>query len=268
EKIFYLCASKLWIALMGLSKDKYYFASDFHFGIPDDKASLERERLIIKWLDDIKTDAKEIYILGDVFDFWYEYSKVVPKGFIRILGKMIEVIESGTPIHLFKGNHDLWTFGYLENEIGLICHSKPETIILNGKKIHLAHGDGLGPDDVVYKILLRFFRGPVNQVLFRWIHPDLGVRIGLMFSKKHRYIKRHQSGKDDNIVIENELLYKYSSSYLKKDDSIDYFIFGHRHIPINTTIDNSRLIILGDWMIHNTYGVLDNNGNFQLKKYK
>ena len=254
---------------MESSKNKYYFASDYHLGIPDQESSLAREKLIIKWLDTVKYDAKDIFILGDVFDFWFEYSKAVPKGYVRILAKMAEVIDNGVNIHLFKGNHDLWTFGYLTQEIGITCHRKPETIILNGKKIHLAHGDGLGPDDIFYKILLLMFRSKFNQLLFRWLHPDLGIRLGLLLSRKNRYIKREKAGKDKSIVIEDELLYKYAVSKLKTEPDIDIFVFGHRHIPILTNIkdSNSQLAILGDWMTHNTYGVLDENGIFSLIKY-
>lgn len=254
---------------MSNSKEKYYFASDFHFGIPDDETSLARERLVIKWLDSIKNDAKAIYLAGDVFDFWFEYTKVVPKGYVRVLSKFAELIDSGTPIHLFRGNHDLWAFSYLSDEIGMICHRNPETITINGKNIHIAHGDGLGPDDYVYKFLLSVFKCKLNQLLFRWIHPDLGIRMGLLFSKKHRYIKRIEAGKDINITLENELLYKYANTYLEKDNNIDYFVFGHRHIPVNQCInDKTSFILLGDWMNHYTYGVLDEDGTFELKKYQ
>ncbi|MDR2084849.1 MAG: UDP-2,3-diacylglucosamine diphosphatase [Bacteroidales bacterium] len=255
---------------MNDNRDKYYFLSDFHLGIPDNKSSLERELILIKWFDDVKADAKEIYILGDIFDFWFEYSKVVPKGFIRFLAKMAEIIESGIKIHVFHGNHDLWEFKYLRDEIGVIYHRKPETIECNGKKIHMAHGDGLGPGDGFYKLLLRIFEGKFNQLLFRWIHPDLGIRLALKLSNKHRYIKRHDLGKDININLDNELLYKYAVNKSKESPEIDYFIFGHRHIPILTELPNSKaeFALLGDWMTHYTYCSLDKDGNLTLNKFQ
>ncbi|MDL2227295.1 UDP-2,3-diacylglucosamine diphosphatase [Bacteroidales bacterium OttesenSCG-928-K03] len=254
---------------MSIDQKKYYFLSDFHLGIPDNKSSREREIILINWFNEVKTDAKEIYILGDIFDFWFEYSKVVPKGYVRFLAKLAELIESGVKIHVFHGNHDLWEFKYLRDEIGVIYHRKPETIECNGKKIHLAHGDGLGPDDIFYKLLLRIFEGKFNQFLFKWIHPDLGIRFALSLSNKHRYIKRHERGKDIQINLDNELLYKYALEKNKDNTEIDYFIFGHRHIPIIADIPDSKakFALLGDWMTHYTYCIVDESGNLTLNKF-
>ena len=208
------------------SRTNCYFLSDFHLGIPDEASSLARERLIIKFFDEIKDDAAKIFLVGDIFDFWFEYSKVVPKGFVRILAKIAELTDAGIEVHLFKGNHDLWEKSYLKSEIGVIYHRKPEIIECNGKKIHIAHGDGLGPDDFFYKLLLRIFEGRFNRLLFKWIHPDIGVRFGLLLSNKHRYTKRYLTGKDKNIIAENELLYKYASDIARKNPDIDYLIYG------------------------------------------
>jgi len=255
---------------MSNTRDKYYFLSDFHLGIPDDSSSRARELILIKWFDEVKNDAKEIYILGDIFDFWFEYSKVVPKGYVRFLAKIADLVDCGVRVHVFHGNHDLWEFKYLRDELGVIYHRRPETIECAGKKIHLAHGDGLGPDDIFYKLLLRIFEGKFNQLLFRWIHPDLGIRIASKLSNKHRYIKRQKLGKDVDIVIENELLYKYAIGKAKENPEIDYFIFGHRHVPILIKIpdSNSSFALLGDWMTHFTYCVLDSSGNLSLNKYQ
>lgn len=255
---------------MNKVRNKYYFLSDFHLGIPDDTSSREREKILADWFDSVKNDAKEIYILGDIFDFWFEYSKVVPKGYVRFLAKMAEIVEDGVAIHVFHGNHDLWEFKYLREEIGVIYHREPETIECNGKKVHMAHGDGLGPGDILYKFLLRIFRGKFNQLLFRWLHPDLGIRIGLGLSNKHRYIKRHNQGKDINIVLTNELLYKYALETTKKDTEIDYFIFGHRHIPILTKLPEGKahFALLGDWMTHYTYCMIDEDGVLTLNKFQ
>jgi UDP-2,3-diacylglucosamine hydrolase len=240
-------------------KGKIYFASDFHLGIPDYDSSLRREKLLVKWLDEIKKDAGEIYLMGDIFDFWYEYKTVVPKGFVRLLGKLAEITDSGIPVHLFKGNHDVWAFDYLSKEVNLILHRKPEIRVFNDKKFYLAHGDGLGPGDKGYKFLKKVFECRFNQWLFRWLHPDLGTRMGLYFSRKSRLAQLAKEGKKiNNFDLKDEMLYKYSFEILSKGIDIDYFIFGHWHYPLNEKIsDKSRLIVLGDWMSFFSYAVFD-----------
>ncbi|MDD4141564.1 MAG: UDP-2,3-diacylglucosamine diphosphatase [Bacteroidales bacterium] len=251
-------------------KKNFYFLSDFHLGIPDHESSLIREKIIIRWMDAVKEDAKEIYLLGDIFDFWFEYSKVVPKGYVRILAKIAELVDIGINVHLFRGNHDIWEFNYLKEEIGIIYHSDPETIMIGNKNVHLGHGHGLGPDDIFYKLLLRIFDGKVNQFIFKWLHPDIGVRIGLLLSDKHRYIKRLERGKDVEIILENELLYKYAVKKSAEAPDIDYFIFGHRHVPVFADMPDSKakIVILGDWMTHFTYAKIDENGAITLNKFE
>src|SRR5512138_1772349 len=162
---------------------KIYFASDFHFGIPDHASSLEREKRFISWLDTVRKDAEAIYLMGDLFDFWFEYRKVVPMGYSRLLGKLAEITDSGIPVHLFRGNHDMWAFGYLARELNLIIHSGPEFTGFGGKKFYLAHGDGLGPGDHGYKFIKKVFAGRFNQWLFGWLHPDLGIPMALFWSR-------------------------------------------------------------------------------------
>lgn len=240
-------------------RNKIYFASDFHFGIPDHSSSLEREKYFIKWLDEVKQDASHIFLMGDIFDFWFEYKTVVPKGFVRLLGKLAEITDAGIPVSLFRGNHDVWAFNYFNEELNIELHRKPEMMEFSGKKFYLAHGDGLGPGDHGYKFLKKVFACRFNQWLFRWLHPDLGAKMGLYFSKRSRLANVAKEGKKDATNnIQNEMLYKYSEDIIKKYPDIDYFIFGHRHLPTQVKIgDKTEMVILGDWITNFTYAVFD-----------
>jgi UDP-2,3-diacylglucosamine hydrolase len=242
-------------------KEKIYFVSDFHLGIPDYRDSLIREKLFVKWLDEVKQDAAEIYLMGDIFDFWFEYKTVVPKGFVRLLGKLAEITDAGIPVHLFRGNHDVWAFDYLSKEIHLTLHRTPEIKEINHQLFYLAHGDGLGPGDTGYKFLKKIFAFRPNQFLFRWIHPDVGTRIGLFFSKKSRYAHIAKEGRiEKKNDVSLEMLYQYAVKMLKEHPGIDYFIFGHRHLPSNVKLgDNARFILLGDWLVNFSYAVFDGN---------
>ncbi len=249
-----------------MEQKKIYFASDFHLGIPDHDSSLVREKKLVRWLESIKPNAQAIYLMGDIFDFWFEYKQVVPKGYIRILGKIAEITDSGIPVHIFRGNHDVWAFGYLKKEIGLQIHRKPEIVETQGKKLFLAHGDGLGPGDTGYKIMKKVFEFKPNQFLFKWLHPDIGTAMGLYFSHRSRLAniaKEKKAGK--NPPLEKEMLYNYALKKSSELKDIDYFIFGHRHTPVVHKLNNkSTLVILGDWITHFTYGELA-GGNFELK---
>jgi len=252
-----------------LESKKIYFASDFHLGIPDHSGSLVREKKLVRWLEHIENNAAEIYLMGDIFDFWFEYKQVVPKGYVRLLGKLAELTDSGIPVHIFKGNHDVWAFDYLNKEVGLTIHRDPEVTILQGINVFLAHGDGLGPGDNWYKILKSVFAFKPNQFLFKWLHPDLGTALGLFFSHRSRLAAvTRQKVKNKEIPLEDEMLYRYAMRKLDLMPDIDYFIFGHRHIPTQAPLkNNASLIILGDWLTHFTYGVLS-NGNFSIKVFE
>lgn len=234
---------------------KIYFASDFHLGVPTFEDSLEREKRIVRWLDEIKKDAQEIYLMGDLFDFWFEYKYTVPKGFVRLLGKVAELVDSGIAIILFTGNHDMWMFDYLPKELGVTIYREPIIRTYNGKKFYLGHGDGLGPGDTGYKFIKRIFANSVCQWLFERLHPNFAIRMANFWSHKSRL----SNGSEDEVFKgeENEWLVSYSKDILKKEH-FDYFIFGHRHLPLNITLsEKSKYINLGEWVNYNSYAVFD-----------
>lgn len=257
-----------------------YFLSDFHLGAPDYEKSLVREKKIVAFLDSIKQDASEIYLLGDVFDFWFEYRKAIPKGYVRLLGKLAELSDAGIKLHYFTGNHDMWVFNYLPKELNLTIYRKPVIREINGKKFYLAHGDGLGPGDLGYKFIKKVFASKVCQWLFARIHPNLGIGIAEFWSAKSRKLTEelHFHGEEEWLVI-------HSREVLKKEH-FDFLIFGHRHLPIDMALqtpslkgeDNSnstlqgggkqvvpRYINLGEWVNYFSYAVFD--GKELLLKY-
>lgn len=243
---------------------KIYFASDNHLGAPTSEASLPREKKFVSWLDEAKKDAAAIFLLGDLFDFWFEYKTVIPKGFTRTFGKLAEISDAGIPIYYFVGNHDLWMHGYFEDELNIPVYHEPKEFIFNDKTFFIGHGDGLGPYDKGYKRMKKVFTNPVFKWLFRWLHPDLGVKIAQYMSVKNKLI----SGDDDAKFLgeENEWLVQYSKKKFEEKPR-DYFIFGHRHLPLEIKLnDSSTYINLGDWITYYTYGVFDGE-NFELKTY-
>lgn len=251
---------------------KIYFFSDAHLGIPDMESSRIREMKLVRFLDQIKKDALEIYILGDLFDFWFEYKTVIPKGFTRLLGKLAEITDSGIPIHFFRGNHDIWAFNYLNEELGMIIHRKPITKELLGKTFFLAHGDGLGRGDKGYKFLKWIFERKTNQWLFRWLHPDWGLAMGLFWSRRSRYANEARETKERiepvQRSIENSRLPQFAKSLLQQGEKIDYFVMGHWHIVRNIELEkNSRFIFLGDWISRFSYGVFDGE-TFEMKYFE
>ncbi|MBC36080.1 MAG: UDP-2,3-diacylglucosamine hydrolase [Bacteroidetes bacterium] len=241
-------------------KKNTYFLSDFHLGVPNAEESLKREIRLVNWLDSVKDTAESIYLMGDLFDFWFEYKQVIPKGYVRFLGKLAELVDQGIEVHLFRGNHDIWAFDYLEKEIGIILHRKPEVKEIQGKTFYLAHGDGLGPGDHSYKFLKKVFEFKLNQFLFKWLHPDIGVALGLWWSKKSRLSKYSKAHKKEAPPIEQEMLVRYASEHAKENSEIEYYVFGHAHMAINYEInENQSLIILGDWISKFTFAVFDGN---------
>jgi len=234
---------------------KTYFASDFHLGADGRLTSRERERQIVRWLDEIAADAAGLYLLGDMFDFWFEYRSVVPKGYVRLLGKLAELRDHGLPIYFFTGNHDMWMFRYLEGELGIPTYRQPIVREIGGKQFYIGHGDGLGPGDHGYKFIKSVFSNPVCQWLFERLHPNAGLWLMTAFSGTSRKANPADPtfhGK------EKERLIQFCNSQLD-GPAIDYFIFGHRHLPIDHILKNgsSRYINLGDWLTFNTYAVFD-----------
>ena len=244
---------------------KIYFASDNHLGAPTPVASAPREKRFVQWLSEIQQDAAALFLLGDLFDFWFEYKTVVPKGFVRVLGKLAEMADAGIHIHFFVGNHDLWMLDYLEKEVGIKVHYQPKEFTFNDRLFFIGHGDGLGPEDKGYKRMKKIFTNPFFQWCFRWLHPDLGMRLGHYLSVKNKLI----SGEEDAIFLgeDKEWLAQYAKrKYNEK--ARDYFVFGHRHIPLDIAInDQSRYINLGDWITHFTYAEFSEN-TMALKKWE
>ncbi len=244
---------------------KIYFLSDFHLGAPNAQASLIREKKIIQFLNEIRHTAEQIFIVGDLFDFWYEYKKVVPKGYVRILGKLAELTDSGIPIHFFVGNHDMWMKDYFETELNIPVYFEPHPFTFNNKTFLIGHGDGLGPGDHGYKFIKKIFRSKISQFFFGILPPYIGMGIANYFSQK----SRAQTGQTDEKFLgeEKEWLIIYCREILKTTH-YDYFIFGHRHLPINFNLSASSLYVnLGDWIKYNSYAVFDGE-KLELKYYK
>ncbi len=244
---------------------KIFFASDFHLGGSNKRVSRTRERKVISWLRSIEAEAEAIFLVGDIFDFWFEYRHVVPKGFVRLFATLADFVEKGIDVHVFVGNHDLWMKEYLTDELGIVVHHHPYEVQLHSKKFFIAHGDGLGPGDHKYKVLKKIFTNRLCQWLFSWVHPDLGMKLALFSSTKSRESQEEPEyflGKD------KEWLLIYANYKLKKQSDIDCFVFGHRHLPLDVLLENklSRYINLGDWINYCTYLEFD-GVHLQLKAY-
>ena len=243
-----------------------YFLSDAHLGslaIPHQRM---QERRLVRFLDSIKEKAAAIYLLGDMFDFWYEYKYVVPKGYTRFLGKLSELTDMGVEVHYFTGNHDIWAYEYLEKECGIILHKKPETTEIYGQEFFLAHGDGMGDPNKSFKLIRAIFHNRFCQWAFSNIHPRWGISFGLTWAK-HSYIKHKQTDEPNYMGEDKEYLVLYAKDYLKSHPNINYFIFGHRHIELDIKLGRfTRMMILGDWISQFTYAVYDGEHMF-LEEY-
>ena len=235
---------------------RIYFCSDNHLGSPNRNLSLEREKIFITWLDQIKIDAQAIFFLGDLFDFWFEYKKVVPKGFTRLFGKLAELSDSGIDLFFFVGNHDCWIGNYFEDELGINVFHKKVDLKIDNYNILIGHGDGLGPGDNKYKFLKLLFRNPILKKLFSFIHPDIGISLGSFLSQKNKIL----SGSEKVFESEDkEMLFSYCKDVLKTK-YYHFFIFGHRHIPLELDLgNNSKYFNTGDWITHFSYLVYDGN---------
>ncbi len=241
---------------------KIYFVSDAHLGLPPRMKSLDREKRLVRWLDEVRTDAQAIYLLGDIFDYWFEYKKVVPRGFVRFLGKIAEITDSGIPVYYFTGNHDVWVFDYLPGETGVTVYHEAQKIEINGLKFYLAHGDGLGPSQWSYKMLKAIFTNRMLQWLYARIHPNSATGFAHRWSKHSRFSK----GEDAGFLGEDkEYLIRHSRKILT-GSHFDFFIYGHRHLPLDFNLGKSRVIYLGDWFANFTYAVFDGK-EVSLMKY-
>lgn len=240
-----------------------YFISDAHLGSLAFQHRRQQERRLVRFLDEIKDKASAVYMLGDMFDFWFEYGTVVPQGFTRFLGKVSELTDMGVEVHYFTGNHDIWCLDYLHRECGVVLHRQPLTVDIADRTFFLAHGDGLGDPDWKFRMIRRVFHNPLCQAAFRLLHPDLGVRFGLEWARrsrlKHAASTQDGTGGDPAYLGEDkEFLVLFAKDYLKSHPDVDFFVFGHRHIELDLALTRqTRVLILGDWVSQFTYAVFD-----------
>jgi len=245
-----------------LKEKNIYFASDIHLGYPNFEESLKREKLFVQWLNEIKTQASEIYLLGDIFDFWHEYKKVAPRGFSRFLGCISTICDSGVPVHFFTGNHDIWVYDYLPRETGMQIHRNPIKIKRGDKNFYIAHGDGLGPNDWSFKLMKAFFTNKIAQWLFARIHPNTAIGLGHRWSQNRRHTYNYKKFND----LEREWLIIHSRQILDHEH-FDFFIYGHRHFPVAYNLtENSMYLNTGDWLNNFSYAVF-NGSELELKKF-
>lgn len=247
-------------------RNKIFFCSDFHLGLEAAEPSLVRERMILEWIEKHEPEMEALYILGDIFDFWFEYKQVVPRGGIRIMAALARLQEQGIPVQVFTGNHDQWMFGYFQEELGIPVHHDPIHIVLQQKKVMMGHGDGLGPGDQGYKFIKKVFRNPVSRKLFSWIPPGIGIAMARYWSGASR-----KKGARDQTFLgpEKEWLIQYCEKTVQMEPGkTDYFIFGHRHLPVYWRLgDGSHYINLGDWLRFHSYAVME-AGNIRLDFYR
>jgi len=235
---------------------KLYFASDFHLGAPTPEASFAREKKLIRWLEKVKEDAYAIFLLGDLYDFWFEYKHAIPKGFTRFNGKLAEINDSGIKVFIFTGNHDMWMFNYFQKELGIPVFFEPRRLEVNGTRFLIGHGDGLGPGDKKYKILKRIFASKLSQWMFARIHPNLGIGLAKRWSKNSRLTNEEYEEKSYG---EKEFLFQYCRD-IESVMHHDYYIFGHRHISMELEVgNNSRYVNLGEWVNNSTYATFESD---------
>ena len=234
-----------------------YFASDFHLGLYKQDVHKQEQKIIVFLNYAVSNGAKQIFLVGDIFDFWFEYKRAVPKGYFRLFYTFHQIVNSGIKITLFKGNHDMWMFDYLEKECGVEIITNELELEYKGKTFFIHHGDGLGPGDYSYKFIKKIFRSKLNQWLFSRLHPNFGLWLGELLSKKSRLAKSEFEKKDQYMGDDKEFLTQFVQQMVIKKPDIDYYIFGHRHLPLNIAVGHAHYINLGEWIHHNTYAVFD-----------
>lgn len=243
-----------------------YFASDAHLGLDIHEKPIESEKRLVRWLNEIKPTAKALYLVGDMFDYWFEYKDVVPKGYVRFIGKLAEFVDDGIPVYMFTGNHDTWMFDYFEKEVGAVIYTDSIEIELDGKKFYIAHGDGLGDPSKSFRFMRKFFRNKFCQQLYKLIHPGLTMPFGYAWSRHNRKKKLGTPG-EQYLGEEKEFLVQFAKKYSQSHDDIEYYIFGHRHIMLDLKFcNNKRIMILGDWITNFSYASW-NGTELSLKKY-
>jgi UDP-2,3-diacylglucosamine hydrolase len=239
-----------------MAKNKIYFVSDMHLGSSVFEDPVISEKRFVRWLDSIKENAGVLYLLGDIFDFWFEYKYAAPKGFVRFLGKIAEMHDNGTEIHFFTGNHDIWVYDYLPKETGVIVHKEPLVTKISGKIFYMAHGDGLGDNSPSFKLLRWIFHNRICQLLFRMLHPDWGLWFAHAWARHSR--KKDLTNPAPYFGEDKEHLVLYAKEYVRNHPETDYLIFGHRHILLDLMLNKqSRMMIIGDWLQYFSYAVFD-----------
>lgn len=247
-------ASPLHVHLQISPQQKVYFASDFHLGLPTRLAPIERERIVVEWLETIEKDASAVFFVGDIFDFWYEWKYAVPKGYIRFLGQLARMVDKGIQLHFFTGNHDIWLYGYLQQELKAQIYRQPISLQINNTLLYVAHGDGLGPKDYGFKFLKKIFTNKLAQWAFGWLHPTIALWFGYTWSQKRRYsqVKKEFLGEKEWLIIH--------SREIINQQPFKYLVYGHRHIPVVYPLNQHSVYInLGDWISNFTYGIFSEN---------
>jgi UDP-2,3-diacylglucosamine hydrolase len=239
-----------------MTKNNTYFVSDTHFGTNTFGNSIEREKQFVRWLESIHSNMKTLYLLGDIFDFWFEYKHAVPQGFTRVLGKIAQLSDQGTEIHYLTGNHDIWINNYLPRELGITLHREPFVTNIDGKTFHLAHGDGLGDNSPTFHLIRTIFHNPTCRQLFSLIHPSIGIPLALKWAKHSR--QKELLHPAPYLGENREHLVIYAKQYIRQHPETDYLILGHRHIMLDLMLNHkSRMMIIGDWLKHFSYAVFD-----------
>ncbi len=245
----------------------YYFASDTHLGAGSPSEQRATESLFVEWLDKVRLDATAIFLCGDIFDFWYEYREVVPRGFVRTLGKIAQITDSGTRVVFMTGNHDMWVRNYLSEECGMEIYTTPTTFTLGSSKVHVAHGDNLNiRGNISLQLMNGFFRSSLVRFLFTWcIHPNIALWFGHAWSNSSR--KKHSTEHPDLQKRGVGFLREYALNHFAQNGD-DIYIFGHIHCPVSYAAEQPKMIFMNDWSSDPHYGCLSESGEVQLLRVK